>query len=752
MSERFVNIAVPPLKQLFTYSVPDGGAIAIGSCLRVSFGKQSRLGYVIEEVEAPATTHKIKELNLNQDIRHCFLPSQLQFLKWISSYYGVPLSLAIETALPKITSAKEERFIRFLKTPEKALRGKVQNELFEEIKGRTDLIPYTQLLKKHTSILPALRALQEKGLIEIFTQKKEYKTTITPPAWAKREVVLNEDQINALNCIKESLLIAKNYCTTCNDENGSALSDQSLSKPIPPFLMHGVTGSGKTEVYIEAINAAKDLGLGSLVIVPEIALTPQLIDRFTARLGNDIAILHSGISDRERWSAWSALLEGKIQIAIGARSGIFAPIQNLGLIIVDEEHDSSFKQSDGLRYNARDLAVVLASLRHCPVVLGSATPSLESYHNALTKKYRYLPLRKRHHSGSDIVVSIIDMNKSRAEERPSPSLSKELYTAITEKLAHKEQVFILYNRRGFACYLQCDKCNKVITCPNCSVTLTMHASDNTLKCHYCDYKIPAPTLCPHCTAEEVGSLILRGSGTEKVFEEIADLFPEAKLSRLDRDAADNPQQYRQILDDVRNGTTDILIGTQMIAKGHDLPKVTLVGIVDCDVGLNMPDFRASERVFQLLTQASGRAGRGTLQGRVLLQTHIPNHLSLQSTKLKSFATFAKAELSSRKELFYPPFSRILRVLVSSEDQQEPFLILSKWRDLSANLISKQNLAVSILGPCPTAIARIRNRWRWHLLFKSKAPSALNIIMNALQTQKVSSSTRIAFDLDPQDLL
>ena len=289
-------------------------------------------------------------------------------------------------------------------------------------------------------------------------------------------------------------------------------------------------------------------------------------------------------------------------------------------------------------------------------------------------------------------------------------------------------------------------------CPYCDVTLTFHSSNNKLKCHYCDYQTTPPQKCPNCKGEEAGELIQRGSGTEKIFDEIKTLFPQANIARLDRDAAENPLQYRAILDDVRNGNTDILVGTQMIAKGHDLPGVTLVGIVDCDVGLQLPDFRASERVFQLLTQASGRAGRGASQGRVFLQTRVPNHLSLVATEKKSFAAFAKVELANRKDLFYPPFSRILRILASSENSQDPYIFLSQLKEIINKIVSQKELGVSVLGPCPTVIAKIRNRWRWHLLLKSATPSALNVIVKTLQDIKVKKGLRVAYDLDPQDLL
>ena len=740
MSGTFINVAVPPLEPLFTYAVPETmEPPAVGTGLTVPFGARRCFGYVVESpAAAPTTTAALKSIEPAPQPPRCFAPWQLPFFRWIADYYGESLARTIETAVPRPVATKHERFVEFVRDDEQPLRGKLQQELLHELKCCGAPVDYALLVRRASGAQQALKALERKGLIRITTQAVRASHAAAAPEWAKRDVALDAHQQAALETITAA-------CT---------------AGEFAPVLLHGVTGSGKTEVYIDAINKIRALGRGALVIVPEIALTPQLIDRFAARVGPEIAVLHSGLPPRERWDAWQALLEQRVSIAIGARSGVFAPIERLGLIVVDEEHDGSYKQADGLRYNARDVAVKLAQLHRCPVVLGSATPSLESYYNARTGKYRYLKLPQRHDSGSGTNITLVDMNRYKPRELISKNISPVLHTALQETIERGAQAFILYNRRGFAAYLQCDRCNAVLECPNCSVTLTLHRSDNSLKCHYCSYQSPVFAHCPKCRSahgdqapQEIGTLSERGAGTEKVFEELQELFPQTVLARLDRDAVSQPWKYREILEQVRRGQTQVLVGTQMIAKGHDLPGVTLVGIIDCDVGLHMPDFRAGERVFQLLTQAAGRAGRGAQQGQVVLQTRVPLHPSLVKTVAKDFEGFARLELSGRKELRYPPFTRMLRIVASAEDAREPALLLQSFRDKAAAFTAAEGLAVQILGPCAAPLQRLRGRWRWHLLCKAQSVSALAKVMRRLRAEKITSrKVRVGFDLDPQDLL
>jgi primosomal protein N' (replication factor Y) len=545
-----------------------------------------------------------------------------------------------------------------------------------------------------------------------------------------------------------------------NPEQQSVVAALLTSVQEPNFttaLIQGVTGSGKTEVYLALIMEALRHNRSALIIVPEIALTPQLTERFTSRLSQPVAVLHSSLRPKERWQHWSALASGRVRIAIGARSALFAPMHNLGIIVVDEEHDSSFKQGEGIRYHARDLALVRGKLRNCPVVLGSATPSLETYQNALSGKHLHLFLKQRYYDAAHSEFTIIDLNGVKPWEMKSKNISPAFFSALDSCLGSGGQAFILYNRRGFASYLQCSACEHVVGCPHCSVTLTFHRQENALLCHQCNFSMVPPMVCASCGAhentEKIGESVFaqRGSGTERVHEEIRALFPKARVATLDRDSASTIEDYTEILGKVRNHEVDVLVGTQMIAKGHDLPGVTFVGIVDCDVGLHVPDFRAAERSFQLLTQVAGRAGRRSAQGRVLLQTRVPNHPSLVMTAQSNFEGFARQELDLRRALEYPPFSKLLRIIISAADRSEALQVATAVAHTIQTRLSQRG--VTSLGPAPAPIEKVRTLWRYHILLKSRSAGELQNVMKLLKQVHTSSErVRVAFDLDPHDML
>lgn len=736
-----VNVVIPPLAQPFTYRVPLAllDRTPIGSRVEIPFGRRRAVGYIVaadESVITPNPDFELKEIYSDSELERCFLPEQLEFFSWVADYYGDSLANVIDVAVPPIAIRRYQRTVRLVQAPRETPRGKVQRAILATLTSGGGTFDYAQLLKIHRGAGGAVRALQEAGTIaldetEIFTAGLGSEARAT---WAKDSVTLSAHQSAAVAAI-----------TTAVNERAAQ-----------PFLLHGVTGSGKTEVYIEAIRHTLAAGRGAIVIVPEIALTPQLIDRFRNRLGDGIAVLHSGLHRRTRWESWRALLEGRSRVAIGARSGIFAPVHDLGLIIVDEEHDGSYKQSDGLRYNGRDLAVVLAHRRSCPVVLGSATPALETLHHARSNRYRYLALPTRHNHTQPRSFEVVDLNRLKPWEMPSPNVSPQLHTVIAGALERNEQIFVLYNRRGFASYLQCDRCEAVVECPNCSVTFTYHQRSHDLLCHYCGLSV-VPTefcgVCPSTPGTEPGKLVQRGAGTERIFEELQGLFPQATIDRLDRDAASDLDTYKAILGRVRSGETSILVGTQMIAKGHDLPNVTVVGVADCDVGLHMPDFRASERVFQLLTQAAGRAGRGTKAGTVVLQTRVPRHPSLVRTLTDDFMGFAEGELAVRRELSYPPFSRLLRIVASSQDAEEPQRYLLTLRARALERIAAEGLQVTVLGPSPAPLERLKTSWRWHMILKGPNPIHVLKIMNSLRSDSSRSrKIKVTFDMDPQEML
>ena len=527
-------------------------------------------------------------------------------------------------------------------------------------------------------------------------------------------------------------------------------------------LLYGVTGSGKTEVYLSAIESCLEEQGAALVIIPEIALSPQFVDRFISRLNIPIAVLHSEVGPSTRWRAWENLMSGKIKVALGARSAVFAPIPNLKLIIVDEEHESSYKQSDGLRYHARDVAVMRAKFSSCPIILGSATPSFESLANVRDKKYKLLELPERATSCPLPQIEIVNLREIRSKDMPSENISPQLKSALANALKNKEQAVILYNRRGFASYVQCDTCQEVLSCPGCSLPLTFHQTRNKLLCHMCDYSQTLPEKCPSCWNKEVvriedqnsnhGNLFHRGSGTEKVVDEISLLFPEAKIIRMDRDTVGKKDSYREILSAMKNKHADILVGTQMIAKGHDLPGVTLVGIVDADVGLHMPDFRSSERAYQLITQASGRAGRGDQVGSVILQTREPKHPTIVAAVTGRFKAFARYEIDNRAKLGYPPEGKLLRLIISSPNRTSAIDASTQLKEY----LSHPSHGLSVLGPAACFYERIRNRYRWHIILKSASSRDLSLIAKKLsawkRTIKDKNELRLAIDIDPVDML
>lgn len=740
--DQFINVVIPPLARSFTYRVPaeHTGTIQVGSRVEVPFGRRRVGGYVVatgKDVATPDPAITLKDIFTDELAEPCFRPAQLDFFHWVADYYGDSLANVIDVAVPPIAVRRYQRTVKLKASPLEEPKGKVQRAVLRAIADAGGSIDYAHLIKIHRGAGTAVRTLVESGFVnlletEVFAPDLAHHSA---PDWAKTAVELSTHQAIAVTKIKAAV-------------------DSGERRPL---LLHGVTGSGKTEVYIEAIRHTIATGRGALVIVPEIALTPQLIDRFRARLGDAIAVLHSGLHRRTRWESWRAVLEDRCRVAIGARSAIFAPIERPGLIIVDEEHDASYKQSDGLRYNGRDLAIVLAHRHGCPVVLGSATPSLESLHHARSKRYDYISLPARHSVAAPLAFDIVDLNRLKPWEMAAPNVSPRLRDALAGALERGEQSFVLYNRRGFASYLQCDACETVVECPNCSVTFTYHQRSNELLCHYCGLSLVPSEFCPACPpqpgAKPPGKLVQRGAGTEKIFDELRDLFPHASIDRLDRDAAHDHETYKSILARVRSGETAILVGTQMIAKGHDLPNVTVVGVADCDVGLHMPDFRAGERVFQLLTQAAGRAGRGDKPGTVILQTRVPRHPSLVRTLADDYLGFAASELQVRQELGYPPFARLLRIVASSQDSAEAQQRLLTLRSLARAYIARLKLTVTVLGPSPAPLERLKTLWRWHMILKAPQPLELVKLMHHLRAAPHQSrKLKVNFDIDPQEML
>jgi primosomal protein N' (replication factor Y) len=518
------------------------------------------------------------------------------------------------------------------------------------------------------------------------------------------------------------------------------------------FLLAGVTGSGKTEVYIQLTRLALDSGLSVLVLVPEISLVSQIERRYRSRFGERVALLHSGLSLGERLDQWQRVMNRDAHIAIGARSAVFAPFGRIGLIIVDEEHDTSYKQEGALRYNARDLAVVRAQQNNCVVVLGSATPSIESYHNAVTGKYRQIQLARRVEARKLPAIAVVDLSVSRDKRGLHRFFSNELLLALKDAMHKNEQAIFFLNRRGFANFPLCAACGKPVQCKNCSITLTFHNRDNAYRCHYCGYSLPSVSKCSHCGSDRILQL---GLGTEKVESWLKALYPEKHIARMDRDTVARKGAVIAILKGLRNREIDILVGTQMVSKGHDFPGITLVGIVCADLSLSFPDFRAGERTFQLLSQVAGRAGRGEAPGRVILQTYNPGHFSIQCARDQDFRAFYQKEIQFRRDLDYPPFSRMILVKISSRKKDEGQRFAAQLGKRARRIIASKPAFVKhvqFFGPLASPVAKIASYHRWQMLLKGMHPASLREFAQNLmfdpKLPRPDRSVKIAVDVDP----
>lgn len=527
-----------------------------------------------------------------------------------------------------------------------------------------------------------------------------------------------------------------------------AIAGAIREKQFRTFLLHGVTGSGKTEIYLNAIEAALAEGRSALLMVPEIALTPQMAGQFFSRFGEGVAILHSAFTDVERTEQWRRIRSGGATVVVGTRSGVFAPVRNLGLIVVDEEHDGSYKQEETPRYNGRDVAIVRAQAAGACVVLGSATPSLESRYNAERGKYTLLELPGRIESRPMPAVELIDMRQEFLETRKQNTFSRKLTEELGRRLEKGEQTIVLLNRRGFSSFVACRACGERVQCANCSLTLTYHKRDRRLLCHYCGYAEKVPSVCGKCQSEHIYFL---GVGSERVEEELHREFPTARIARLDRDTVTGKRQYETILDGFREGSFDILAGTQMIAKGHDIPNVTLVGVVSADIGLGMPDFRAGERTFQLLTQVAGRAGRGSVPGVVLVQTINPEHYAIQFAAAQDYQGFYEKEIHFRRMMRYPPFSAMANVLVR-DAKQENAMRMSGELGL---LMTPPPENLKIMGPAEAPVPRLKAEYRYQFLVKAASRKALNELLHQIRdfaVQRKWGATALMIDVDPLTLM
>jgi primosomal protein N' (replication factor Y) len=734
-----VEVAVAAaVRGTFTYSVPAAlePLVALGRRVAVPFGKSRRAtGYVVGHPEKAPEGVAVRDVLEVLDEFPLFTPQLVSLVRWAEDYYLVPPGELLRAALPpglnarKGATAPARRGVEFAAAtagaqdalPSLAKRAKAQHAVLEYLLAR-GRIPVEEIRAAFPAGRTALVALAKRGLAELQRQGRASPGATLGGSGAAPE--LSGAQRVAVDAISSAL-------------GGFA-----------PFLLHGVTGSGKTEVYLQAIARARESGRGALVLVPEIALTPQLAGRFRARFGEDVALLHSGLTPPERHAEWLRLRHGDARICVGVRSAIFAPVQDLAIVVVDEEHDSSFKQEDGPAYQARDLAVVRARAEGAVCVLGSATPSLESLQNARSGKYRLLELPGRIDDRPLPAVTIVDLATLRRGPRPRGLLSPALAAALVETVDLDQQAILFLNRRGFETVVLCDACGREERCSHCAVSLTYHRRRGVLLCHYCGRSQRPDPACPGCGGPRRGM----GVGTEQVEAAVRELIPHARVARLDRDAVSGAADVAEVLARFARREVDVLVGTQMVTKGHDFPGVTLVGVVLADTALAMPDFRAAERTFQLLTQVSGRAGRGAEGGRVLVQTYNPTSPAISCAATHDYARFAEEELAARASLGYPPYARLMAVRVEgSEGGAER--TAQALADAARPVLSPTG-GISMLGPAPAPLERLRGLSRWQLLFRAPDAVRLRRVHAALArvAHRPPGGAAIRFDMDPQSML
>lgn len=742
-----------PLEKLFHYRIPGSllGQVERGHRVLIPFGRRTVAGVVVGFPEK-ASVDRLKPIQsiLQPDCR--FDEHLLEFTHWIARYYHASWGEVLEAALPPaIRSISKKRTITYTRARASAealleeaarvhRRAPAQARLLEHLSREPGPHRVAELCEGLGLSRDAVKKLASRELLELY--RDEDRSHLDRPAilpappdsgavadHPETSLTLHEDQERALEVIGRAL--------------GGA-----LGSPPRPILLHGVTGSGKTEVYLRALRQVLERGGRGLVLVPEISLTPQTVRRFQESLpGTPIAVLHSMLSSRERAHHWREIQSGRVGLVIGARSAIFSPIPRLELIIVDEEHEPSYKQESSPRYHGRDMAVLRARLLGIPVILGSATPAIESFHNARSGKYELVEMPRRATAHDVPAITVQELDPSYYRSDGTGLLSGPLRFQLKRCLDRGEQAIIFLNRRGFSTYLHCLQCGHVFRCEDCDISLTYHRREEGLRCHYCDGRYPVPAECPEC--RHVG-LKRSGVGTEKLTNVLETLFPAARIGRLDRDTVKNHQILRATLGSFASGQLDILVGTQMIAKGHDFPGVSLVGIISADTGLHFPDFRSAERTFQLITQVAGRAGRGEKRGQVILQTFSPDHPALRCAVNKDYHGLYEIERENRELMGYPPFGRLAKVLVQHEKLERA---RDQATDIAARLgrIAENHEGVEILGPVPAPIARIQDRHRFQILIKSRQAGALLELVAAVRPDGRTTAD-IAIDVDPQNML
>ena len=718
-----IEIGVKNVDKMFTYIVPDNMKedIKVGCRVKVKFGSMLLEGFVLELTNAiDKVDYELKEIIELVDKIPILNKEMLELGKKIQEITLCSLISAYQVMLPKALKASiktniNTKLIRYAVSNRKDMEliTYIENTKYEKQREFLKKLIVEKKIKVD-KLESYLNTLEKNGLIKfIYEEDYRYKFNTNN---SDTRVILNSEQEVCVNRVVNSFGISKT------------------------FLLYGVTGSGKTEVYMNIIEKAINKGMSAIMLVPEISLTPQIVERFTLRFGDNIAILHSGLSDAEKYDEYRKITMGKVRIVVGARSAIFAPLTNIGVIIIDEEHTATYKQENHPRYHARDIAILRSKYHNCPIVLGSATPSLESFARAMNKNYELLVMKKRANNMLLPDVHIVDMKEEI--KRDNYTFSKLLIDKINEKISKGEQVILLLNRRGYSPLIKCSKCGEVEKCPNCDISLTYHKSSDSLRCHYCNYTKKCPSKCMKCGSTDIKGI---GLGTEKLEQEIIDKF-KARVIRMDADTTSRKGMHEKIIKEFGLGKYDILLGTQMIAKGLDFPKVTLVGVINADMSLCVPDFRSSERTFQLLSQVSGRAGRGKYPGEVIIQTFNPLHYSIRYAKNHDYLNFYKEEMAIRKQLNYSPYYFITLVRISCKDYEEGFKHANKIKDYLEKNLSSDTI---LLGPTMASMFKINNIYNYQCIIKYKKDLKLkDTLINIDNIYKTNNKVNVEIDVDP----
>ena len=743
IAEIIINRTAKRLNRTFDYKVPIEleELIMIGSTVLVPFGKSSTLeeGYVVGIKEN--TTYEVKEI---VKIKHNLTEKQIELAKWMAKRYFCNISDCIKQMLtPGTKNKKAEKNVQdktinavYLKKDIDEIQfdiemGKIKSEKQKKIlqflksnEGAT--VPEIELFTDGSRAI--VKTLEKNGYVEIIEKKIERNPLANKKIEKTENLKLTDEQQSAYN------KVALNITTNSYEQ----------------FLLYGVTGSGKTEVYLQLIGKALEQDKTAIVLVPEISLTPQMIDRFIARFNKDeIAVLHSKLSIGERYDEWNKIKEGKAKIIIGARSAIFAPTENIGIIIIDEEHDSSYKSEAIPKYDAKEIAKKIAKENNCPLVLGSATPDLVTYYKAQQGKITLLELTKRANNSKLPEVEIVDLKMELANGNKS-MLSAKLHDEIEQNLKEKRQTILFLNRRGFSTFIMCRECGYTVKCKNCNISMTYHKTENKLKCHYCGYEENIVTICPECHSDKIRYF---GTGTQKLEQEINKIFPEASTIRMDIDTVTKKNSHEEILNKFKDENIDILIGTQMVVKGHHFPNVTLVGVIAADSSLNIDDYRANERTFQILTQVAGRAGREQLDGNVVIQTYNPDNFSIICAQKQDYEMFYNTEIALREQLKYPPFCDIILIGFNSLSEKEIMDASTKvYNYLKTNLNGQE---FNVLKPMPSPIDKIQNRYRWRIIIKGNMTEAANNVLNTCLRKFYNSNyknTRVSVDVNPNNMI